>query len=358
MTESIVSRGSVLDRPDGDFTIHEFRLAPPSPGGIVVRMELAGMCGTDYHVYHGQWPDHPFPVLLGHENVGRIVALGEGVTTDYVGRPVAVGDRVVVIRLNRGMLETTGGQRVHVFGGGYAEYVRLDAPHYVLFKTNLDARTAVMLEPLSNPINGLERTPVRLGDTVVIQGCGGIGLPALAAAKLAGAIRTIVVGGPKGRLELAKRFGADICIDISELPHPADRIRAVLDATPGGKGADLVIGATGVPATVTEGIEYLRTGGALCEIGNATDAGEISFSPYRHLVRKKAVLVGVGGTTPVHYATALRVLEAGVFPFGELVSHCLPLDRVAEGVQALAGKYRIDGRDTIKIAIAPNGEVD
>jgi threonine dehydrogenase-like Zn-dependent dehydrogenase len=355
VAEAFLSRGAVLDRPNGAFSIRAFRLPPPDPGGIVVRLELAGMCGTDYHVYAGQWPDHPYPVLLGHENVGVVAALGDGVTVDYLGRPVAVGDRVVTILHRRATLQTTDGEHVHVFGGGYAEYIRQAAPDYTVLRTDLDPRTAMLLEPMSNSINGLERTPVRLGDTVVVQGCGGIGLPAVVVARLSGALRIIVVGGPGGRLELARACGADVCIDIAELPEPADRIRAVRQATWDGQGADVVIGATGIPATVIEAVEYLRVGGQLCEIGNATDNGEVAFSPYRHLVRKRATLAGVGGTGVPHFVTALRILERGGFPFRDMVSHQLPLERVGEGITALAGSYRIDGRDAIKIAVAPNG---
>jgi threonine dehydrogenase-like Zn-dependent dehydrogenase len=168
-------------------------------------------------------------------------------------------------------------------------------------------------------------------------------------------LRIIVVGGPKGRLELAKACGADVCIDISEVPSAAERTRMVLKETPGGIGADVVVGATGIAATVPEGIRYLRPGGALCEIGNATDSGEIPFSPYRDLVSKRAILAGIAGTGVRHYALALRVLEKGGFPYREMVSHQLPIDRVSDGIHALGGGYRIDGRDAIKIAIAPNG---
>jgi L-iditol 2-dehydrogenase len=374
-----LSRGSVLEQVDGAFTIREFDLPPPQPGGVIVRQELAGMCGTDYHVFHGHWPNHPFPVLLGHENVGVLHTLGEGVTTDFAGRPVKVGDRVVTIAtggtcgqcyacvvLNQpglctgrapgtSSLETVDGQSVHVFGGGYAELLRLQPNRHVMFKTDLDPATAVMLEPLSNSIHGFERTPVRLGDTVVIQGSGGIGLPAVAVAKLSGALRIIVVGGPKGRLELARECGADVCIDIADVRSADDRIRMIREETLGGNGADVVVGATGIAGTVTEGIAYLRPGGALCEIGNATDSGEIPFSPYRDLVSKRTIIAGIGGTGVKHYALALRVLEKGGFPYREMVSHQLPIERVAEGIQALAGGYRIDGRDAIKIAVAPNG---
>jgi threonine dehydrogenase-like Zn-dependent dehydrogenase len=379
--EHFRSRGSVLDKANGTFAIREFDLPPPEPGGVIVRQELAGMCGTDYHVFRGHWPNHPFPVLLGHENVGVLHALGEGVTTDFAGRPVQVGDRVVTIStggacgqcyacvvlnqpglcpnrvMERPSLDAVDGERIHVFGGGYAELLRLRPNRYVMFKTDLDPAAAVMLEPLSNSIHGFERTPVRLGETVVIQGSGGIGLPAVAVAKLSGALRIIVVGGPKGRLELAKECGADVCIDIADVPATEDRIRLVREETPGGIGADVVVGATGIAATVTEGIAYLRPGGALCEIGNATDSGEIPFSPYRDLLGKRALLAGIAGTGVKHYALALRVLEKGGFPYQAMVSHRLPIERVAEGIGALGGGYRIDGRDAIKIAVAPNGAV-
>jgi L-iditol 2-dehydrogenase len=374
-----LSRGSVLEAVNGSFSIKEFDLPAPDPGGVIVRQELAGMCGTDYHVFRGHWPNHPFPVLLGHENVGILHALGEGVTTDFAGRPVKVGDRVVTIAtggvcgqcyacvvLNqpglcpnrapgRATLDTVTGQGVHVFGGGYAELLRLQPNRYVMFKTDLDPATAVMLEPLSNSIHGFERTPVRIGDTVVIQGSGGIGLPTVAVAKLSGALRIIVVGGPKGRLDLCRECGADVCIDIEDVRSPEERVRIVREQTPQGIGADVVVGATGIAQTVTEGLAYLRPGGALCEIGNATDSGEIPFSPYRDLVSKRALLAGIAGTGVKHYALALRVLEKGGFPYQAMVSHQIPIDRVAEGINALGGGYRIDGRDAIKIAVAPNG---
>lgn len=377
--ERFASRGNVLSAVNGEFAIHEFSLSPPGPQDVIVKQELAGMCGTDRHVFNGDWPNHPFPVLLGHENVGVIHALGRDVTTDFAGRPVKVGDRVVTIAtggacgqcyncvvLNLpgkclhpapppGRLPTVDGLAVHVFGGGYAELVRLQAPRYVMFKTELDPATAVMLEPLSNSIHGFERTPIHLGDTVVIQGSGGIGLPAVAVAKLLGALRIIVVGGPKGRLELARECGADVCIDIADVPTADERIRLVRAETPQGMGADIVVGAAGIPATVTEGIAYVRSGGQLCEIGNATDSGTIPFSPYRDLVSKRAILAGISGTGVKQYALALNVLEKGGFPYHKMVSHQLPLERVAEGIAALGGRYQIDGRDAIKIAIAPNG---
>jgi len=380
--EGFVSRGNVLSDVNGTFAIHEFPLAPPGPKDVIVRQELAGMCGTDHHVFKGHWPNHPFPVLLGHENVGILHAIGSDITTDFAGRPVKVGDRVVTIAtggacgqcyscvvLNQpgqcmnpapalGRLATSEGLAVHVFGGGYAELVRLQAPRYVMFKTDLDPATAVMLEPISNSIFGFERTPITLGDTVVIQGSGGIGLPAVVIAKLSGALRIIVVGGPKGRLELARECGADVVIDIADVPDADERIRMVLDETPRGKGADIVVGATGIAQTVNEGIAYLRYGGQLCEIGNATDSGTIPFSPYRSLVGKRAILAGISGTGVKHYAIAQRVLEKGGFPYHKMVSHQLPLDRVADGINAMGGRYQIDGRDAIKIAIAPNGAVE
>src|SRR5262249_25007031 len=87
-------KAAVLDRPMGTFLIAEFRVPDPAPGTVLLRQELAGCCATDAHTYLGQWPAD-FPVILGHENVGIIEAIGPGGALDFLGREVRVGDRVI-----------------------------------------------------------------------------------------------------------------------------------------------------------------------------------------------------------------------------------------------------------------------
>jgi len=97
-------RVAVIEKPGGKVIIKEYPLPDPAPGTLLIKIELCGVCGTDVHTYNGHMPDAPFPIILGHEIVGKVIALGKGVKTDYLGKPINVGDRVTmdssVIRMN------------------------------------------------------------------------------------------------------------------------------------------------------------------------------------------------------------------------------------------------------------------
>jgi len=157
---------------------------------------------------------------------------------------------------------------------------------------------------------------------------------------------------------LAQAFGADITFNIDELRTPEERIRAVLAETPGGLGADVVYGCVGKAAAWTEGVQYLRDGdGRFLEVGLAGDDGQIPFNPATQLVAKNATFIGALGMAEEDSLAAVRVIESQRLPLEHVVSHQLPLERVADAITALNGDYRLDGRTAVKIAIAPNGSV-
>ena len=369
-------KAAVLDRPMGTFTVEEFEVPEPAPGTVLLRMELAGCCATDAHAYFGWW-ETPFPVILGHENVGVVEAIGAGGRQDYLGRDLNVGDRVIArtgscghcyecraLRLprrcrNRSVIHGYNRLDAAPFSGGYGEYLYLSAPEST-FMLKIDVRPSIaaLHEPLGVGAHAVRRAQPKLGDTVVVQGCGAIGLFTLGLARLAGATRAIVVGGPAERLELARAFGADVTLDIGELRTPEERTRAVLAETPGGIGADVVFGCVGLASAWPEGIGYLRDGeGRFLEVGLASDAGEVAFNPCTQLVAKNATLIGALGVYDQDSVAAVRVMEHGRLPLDRVVSHQLPLERVGEAMTALNGDYRVDGRTAVKIAIAPNGPV-
>jgi threonine dehydrogenase-like Zn-dependent dehydrogenase len=211
----------------------------------------------------------------------------------------------------------------------------------------------VLLEPLTVAMHAVDRSRIRVGDTVVIQGAGAIGLMCLILARMAGAVQTIVVGGPAGRLELARRLGADLVIDIFEERDPAARLAHVLDNTPRRAGADVVMECAGVPAAIPEGIDMLRRGGMFCELGHFVDVGSMQLNPNRHLVRKDLNLVAPHGSQREHFVRSLPIMEKHPALFRGMVSHRLPLGRVQEAFEALSGRYHLDGRDAVKIAIDP-----
>jgi threonine dehydrogenase-like Zn-dependent dehydrogenase len=227
-----------------------------------------------------------------------------------------------------------------------------------MLKVQTRPSIAALHEPLGVAAHAVRRSQPKLGSTVVVQGSGAIGLFTLGLARLAGATRAIVIGGPAERLELAQAFGADVVINIDEVRSPEERLRLVLDETPGGLGADVVYGCVGKTAAWAEGLNYLRDGdGRFLEVGLAGDDGPVSFNPAQQLVAKNATFIGALGMSEEDSLTAVRVIESQRLPLEQVVSHQLPLSRVAEAMAALNSDYRLDGRTAVKIAIAPNGSV-
>ena len=323
-------------------------------GAMLVKIEMAGICGTDVHLWKGQLPI-PRPIIMGHETVGVIEEMGEG--TDWTGAPLRKGDRVTwsagmlcgncyhctVIRqptrcLNRSAygISFNSDEPPH-FSGGYAEYIYL-RPRTAVFKLTDVASEAVTGAgcALVTAIHGVERTGINWGDTVVIQGSGPVGLAALAVAQTAGASTTIVIGGPAKRLELASAFGADHTINIEEATDSAARLQKVKRLT-NEHGADVVIECVGSPMVVPEGLEMCRDGGKYLVLGHYGDAGATPINPHV-ITRKQLTVYGSWASEPRHMAMAIEFLrkQGGRFPFAQLISHRFPLDRAFEALQTTA----------------------
>jgi len=226
-------------------------------------------------------------------------------------------------------------------------------PNSLFYKTEVDADSVVVLEPLTVALHALDKAAITPGEVVVIQGSGAIGLLTLVGAINAGATKTIVIGAPKGRLELARELGADITVDISEVSDMQDRIAFVKENTPNGFGGDVVLECAGVPIAVREGLEMLREGGRFVEVGNFTDNGEVEINPFKHMIAKNCIIYGVWGAYPKHFVKGLRLIEKNPDIFKKLVTHKVPLEKVQEMMEALSGKYNYDGKDIIKAVVKP-----
>lgn len=204
----------------------EYPVPEPAPGTILLRQELCGVCGTDVH----NWEHRRFSydVAMGHEPVGIVEKLGEGVTADYFGKNLEVGDRVIVAPgTPNGAYGFQVAEEQPYFRSGFADYIYLAIPGTFVYKTGLPASVAVLAEPFTIGVHAAMRARMSFGDTVVVQGSGAIGLMTLACAKLSGAGRLIVVGGPPARLALARRMGADVTIDIGEVRGAEERTKLV-----------------------------------------------------------------------------------------------------------------------------------
>lgn len=332
------------------FEIREYKIPEITPDTLLLKQELGGICGTDLHNWEHQRLSGE--IILGHENVGIIDKLGANVKTDHLGQPVAEGDRVVVVPgTNNGAYGFIQAEEKPYLRGGFGEYLYLWNPDTVFFKTEMPPEAAVMTEPFTIGVHGAMRSGLKFGDTVVVQGSGAIGLLTLVCAKISGAGRLILVGGPPGRLELGKRLGADLTIDIADVSDPEDRAQLVRDHTPRGQGANVVFECAGFLGAIPEGLDYLAKDGTYVEMGHFVDVGTFQCNPNTMFMRKNLRLEAVWASNAEHFVRAMPVLEKQEFPIQDLVSHVIPIDRVAEGFNALHNGYRLDGKDAIKIAV-------
>ncbi len=363
------AKAAVLHAFNAPIEVREFPL-PDSldPGDVLVKVTLAGMCGTDVHLHKGQL-DVPLPLILGHETAGTVVETG-GEVADWLGHPLTVGDRVSwtvgmpcgkckYCRLHRlpsrcshrkSYGVNTPCDRPPYFLGGYGQYHYLRAGTSI-FKLADDLPTEAVIGAgcaLVTAVHGYENMPLRWAESVVIQGAGPVGLAALALASDAGARPVIVVGGPADRLERCKRFGADVTIDIDSVKDPGRRRDLVLQHTDG-LGADVVVECVGLPEAVAEGWNLARDGGRYLSLGQYCDAGPTQLNP--HLITKRELEIhGSYGSEPQHWARALEFLRArrDRFPFHELITHRFRLDQVNEALEEVAA-WR-----TGKAVICPN----
>ena len=363
-----LARASVLEEFEQPLRLRELPLPSQiEPGAALVRTEMAGICGTDVHLWKGQLPI-ALPVILGHETVGRLERLGQGLDQDWAGQPLHLGDRVTwnsttscghcFYCAEKRQPTRCPQRRAYGIGyrsdqpphflGGYAEFHYL-RPRTNIFKLPESLPTESVIGAgcaLITAIHGVERTGIAWRDTVVVQGAGPVGLSALAVARSAGAGQVIVIGGPKNRLEIAHRFGADHTIDIDEMREPAARLGAVRDLTRG-FGADVVLECVGIPSAVPEGMEMCRDGGKYLILGHYCDAGPVLLNP-QVITRKQLQVIGSWSSEPRHLKAALEFLETrqSEFPFHTMVTHRFSLDQAN---QALATTARWESAKSVLI---------
>jgi threonine dehydrogenase-like Zn-dependent dehydrogenase len=216
------------------------------------------------------------------------------------------------------------------FQGAFAQYFFLWPNHFVyrLPDSIPDSIASGLNCALSQVIYGLEEAQLTLGDTVVLQGAGGLGLYAIAVARERGAGKIIAIDGVDERLELADRFGADDLIDLREFPDPDDRVKRVWELTDG-NGAEVAMDLVGFPSVMLEGLRMLGNGGRYLEIGNINTGLTCEFEP-NLLVRGHLRIIGMLQYEPRHLKQAIdfaaRTLER--FPYHSLMSYQYPLSEI------------------------------
>jgi len=359
-------RAAVMTEAGKDLEIREYPLPKSEKGAILVRIACCTICGSDLHTWTGRRKS-PLPVILGHEIIGRIVELGEGVVHDSGNRPLGVGDRITwTIMDNCGkcyfcrekglMMKCThlrkyGHDRCGeppYFVGGFAEYCYIMPGTCVIKIPNdlSDEEAAPANCALATVVAGWDAIDIRPFENVLIQGAGALGVYAAALASHYGCRRIIVTDVMANRLEFVKKFGATDTIHAQGLKDD-EIIGIVRDAT-GGFGVDAVMDLAGAPALLPLGLKCLRTGGRLVEIGNAF-AGAVFNCDASEIIFKWLTIKGVHNYDTIHLQKGIDFLQAtrGRFPFADIVGERVSLDEINSGLRiAAAGK-------TIRVALKP-----
>lgn len=341
-------RCAVLSSYGQPLELREYPVLDPEPGGVLLRITQASICGSDLHMWRGDAASIPLPEggrALGHEGSAIVERLGSGVCSDSLGIPLRVGDRVVhsiVVGCNRCAYCLAGQANLcrskpptpsaevnpHFFGT-FADYlqVRAGAP---LFRVP-DAVPDEVLSPVNcamgTVMEGLVTAGISSGKSVVMYGAGGLGLTGVALAKHMGAGNVIVIDRLQNRLDLAREFGADHTINASEVSSTEERVGLVQELTEG--GADAVLELVGIPDLLNEGVAMLGRGGTFVEIGLFFAGRTIAFDPSSLVVTSKRI-VGSNGYRPLVLPRILDFLGRNhdQLPFDRLVSHRFGLDDI------------------------------
>ena len=335
----------------------EYDLPQVKEDEILVKVEGCGVCGTDVHEYKGE-PFGIAPLVLGHEGTGEIVALGKNVTADTQGKPVKVGDKVVSSVLvcghcpfclrfpmnpnlcnNLGVYGLISDDDYHL-NGWFAEHIllRKGSTFFEVNKYSLDER--MLLEPACVVVHALERAKVtnilNFSSSVLVQGCGPIGLLQIAVLKAYGIENIIALDTVSQRLDMAKKMGASAVINAQSFETIGKRVVEILRLT-NGFGVDFAFQCTGSPAAASEVFKYIRRGGGLCELGFFVDNGDAAFNPHHDLCNKEITVVGSWVYTAQEYLLTMSFMDrakAMNIPVIELVTHRFKLENIVKAMEA------------------------
>ena len=329
----------------------EYDLPEPEPGGILAKVVRANVCGSELHIWKGLHPTVK-RCVMGHEMVGRVHRLGAGVETDYAGAPLAVGDRIVAAYFltcrrcracRKGQFNLCENvyrywmqppQTPPHFHGTFATHYMIHRDQYVYRVPDAvpDAIASFANCALSQVYYGLDLAGLSVGETLAIQGAGGLGLAAIAVAKERGA-RVIAIDGVGYRLEAALAFGADEIVDLREYHTAEARAAEVLRLTEDW-GADVGIELTGVPAAFAEGVALVRPGGRYVSIGNVSPGQLTPFDPGL-LNRRQVQVIPAIRYQPWYLLKTLQLLERTIdrYPWTELVDTDFAFEEVGAALE-------------------------
>ena len=351
------SKVMVLTGFNKPLEMQEIEVPTLEQGQILVKINAAGVCGSDVHMWKGEDPRTPLPIILGHEGVGTIEDI-KGKRESVDGISLKIGDRIL---WNRGITcgrcfackvlnEPSLCKSRQVYGinrgcsispylnGCYSEYIILTAETDI-FKIQQDIDSAIMVSASCSGAtiaHGFDMVDISPGDTVLVQGPGPLGVYAVLFAKSKGASQIIVIGGSKGRLNLCKQFGATTVINRRETTI-AQRKEQILALT-NGRGVDLAVEAVGAQGVVEEGIKLVRSGGTYLTTGYSQPAGVEKIDFFLEVVRKNIKIQGVWVSDTRHTWQAMHLVMKHKALFEKMITHRFSLEQANEALKVMDSK--------------------
>jgi D-arabinitol dehydrogenase (NADP+) len=327
----------VIQRPN-EISVLERDVPEPGPGQLMIQVMASGICGTDLHIYRGEYMGK-YPVIPGHEFAGAVVAAGSGVTRFKMGDRVAVEPNIAcdncVNCLNNRQNFCLNWQAIGVtLPGGMEEYVI--APERAAFSIgNLPFEVGAFMEPLSCVVHGVQRAHIGLADHVAIFGAGPIGILMIQMARIQGAAHITVLEINPGRADLASQLGADrVVSSFDELQTDT---------------YDIVIDATGAIPVMNRTIDYVRKGGTVLLFGVPPSGRNLEMEGFK--IFQKGLTVLSSFTSVRNSFQAVDLLQSGQVRVDALISHRLPLAEMPHALEL------IESRDPAvkKVIVHPNG---
>lgn len=348
-------KAAVMTGPGKEIEVWELADPDIEPGGVLLETVASEVCGTDVHLYHGRLAGVPYPIVPGHISVGRVLETN-GVGSDSMGTPLAPGDQVTFYDVHETCHAcyycTVAGQpnrcpSRRVYGitysaeegplGGWAERIYLKPGVQILRLPEVLSADDVIGGGcgLFTGFAAVERSDLAMGDTVLVQGTGPVGLSAVAFSVLRGARTVVAIGDPAARLQLASLLGGDVALSVGDTTAE-ERDAAIRELTHG-RGVDVAIECAGNPAAIPEGFRLLRDGGTYVIAGHYTDVGTATINPHLDINRKHADVRGRWGLDFGHFYRALTLLTKHHerLPFARVIGGRYSLERAGDALSAV-----------------------
>ena len=357
-------RANVFHGPN-DIRVEEVPRPIAGTGDAVIRITLTTICGTDLHILRGEYPVKP-GLVIGHEPVGVIEELGEGVTGYKIGDRVLVG-AITPCGQCRACLsgqwaqcghgegvEAIGGWRFgNTINGAQAEYLLVPNAQANLAKIPdqlSDEQVVLLADIASTGFSGAESADIRIGDTVAVFAQGPIGLCATAGAKLMGASFIVGVESDPVRMKMSKRMGADVVLD----PKQMNVVEEVKRLTNG--GADVAIEALGIQETFENCLRCLRPGGTLSSVGVYSGKLQVPYDAFAAGIGDYKIVTTLCPGGKERMRRLMLMVQAKRFDPTPLLTHNFKLDQIVEAYRSLrfASRRRSESRDSsIKHNLSP-----